>query len=56
MTNFNDPSSVIMEDVSIPKRAYKVIEELAWDFGHQAVTPGKSAISFIFWAICLNVS
>ena len=29
MTNFNDPSSVIMEDVSIPKRAYKVIEELA---------------------------
>ena len=29
MTNFNDPSSVVLEDMSITARAYSLLEELA---------------------------
>jgi hypothetical protein len=29
MTNFNDTSGIRIEDMSIPARAYKLLEELA---------------------------
>ena len=29
MTNFNETSSIRIEDISIPARAYKLLEELA---------------------------
>ena len=29
MTNFNDPSSVRIDEVGIPARAYRLLEELA---------------------------
>lgn len=29
MTNFNDPAAARIEDLSIPARAYKLLEELA---------------------------